>query len=158
MSTSVMFTSFLLISRRAVEESESEEDEETPADKRLRLAKQLIAQIEEEERDADTAEVDTVAVAERLHAEMLAERGQLRRQLAAGLDSDAPVASTRVGKGHQLPVTCVVVSSTGQHIYTGSKDRNIIKWDATTMEKVVILQGWSPRYPDGPVGSQNHIE
>ena len=120
--------------RFADDDEELSEDEtlvnETAAEKRLRLAKEIIEQIEEEERDKELeGEVLTQAISHRLRQELYKEKGVLRRQLAEPLrqynvDDD----NTITVKGHRLPITSAVVSSDTKYIATGSKDGTIIKW------------------------------
>jgi ribosomal RNA-processing protein 9 len=174
--------------RRDMPESE-EEDEfatETPADKRLRLAKSLIAQMETEERgqrakkprlaaghgggsdsgDSDSDGDDlsgidrgavTAAVAGRLRTEMLADRGTLHRDLAGKVDVATTLASVPLtSKTARLPLTCVCVSHTGKHVYTAGKDAHIVKWAAATLARVVVFEGWSPANKDAP-GHTGHV-
>ena len=43
--------------------------------------------------------------------------------------------------GHKKTITCCVVSSDNQFIYSASKDSSIIKWDAISGKKLKIIKG-----------------
>ena len=110
---------------------ESDEEVESAAEKRVRMAKQLVARFEAEESElAADRDFDGDAVAHRLKQDLQAQRGVLRRTLALKLLGQAVEAeSTITTLGHRLPLTCVVLASDGETLATGSKDGSIIKWN-----------------------------
>lgn len=58
------------------EDSDEDEDSETAAEKRLRLAKEFISRIEDEERNkVDGHDVDAEAIAHRLRDDLSNEKG-----------------------------------------------------------------------------------
>ena len=80
----------------AVQESDEEDDSETAAEKRLRLAKEFISRIEDEERHkVDGHDVDAEAIAHRLRDDLSNEKGILSRN-AAKYISAAAAATTAV--------------------------------------------------------------
>ncbi|CAL8337262.1 unnamed protein product [Lota lota] len=124
-------------------EREGEEDEfdETPQEKKLRLAKLYLDQLrEEEEKKAEQESFETELVAGRLQDELLEQKGKLQRCIAKDLlPPDA--SEIRLLRGHQLPVTCLVISTDEKYIFSASKDCSIIKWDIETGKKLHTIKG-----------------
>ncbi|KAL4225880.1 pre-rRNA processing protein [Mactra antiquata] len=135
----------------------SESDEETAQEKKLRLAKQYLKQIELEERDERVDnEVDTDVVSKRLKEDILEQGGKLQRKeadnLAVPCDEDVILF-----RGHQLSVTCVVISPDTQFIYSGSKDCSIIKWSLRDRKKVKVIHGGRKGTEKKHIGHTGHI-
>jgi len=135
---------------KQIEDYTSSEDENETADqKRKRLAQEhlekLKAYISSDEEDDDED-----PVARRLKQENLARRGRLHKDVASQYVAPTSVDVT-VCRGHQLPVTCVVISPDGRYIFSGSKDCSIIKWSVETGKKVHVI----PRCRKGPVQKTN---
>jgi len=94
--------------------SDEESEDETPAEKRLRLAKELIARAEAAERDeVDGHDVDAAAISHRLLDENAVSKGILRRKIAAKVSDVAQLqpmlcdcSSSHVSAA--VPVSCVV--------------------------------------------------
>jgi hypothetical protein len=59
----------------------------------------------------------------RLKEDLEAERGKLRKSVAARLDLSAPTLAHLQDKHHKMAVTCVAVSPDGHSLYTASKDK-----------------------------------
>ncbi|XP_071138149.1 U3 small nucleolar RNA-interacting protein 2-like [Mytilus galloprovincialis] len=121
--------------------SSSEEDIETAQEKKLRLAKQYLSQIQAEEADnLEDEEIHRDIVSHRLKQDILEQTGRLHKQVA---DDYIPptIEDITVLRGHQLSVTCIIISSDSKHIYSGSKDCTIIKWDTQTCRKVYTVYG-----------------
>lgn len=151
--------------RGAEDETDSEAERETAAQKRLRLAKRYLEKVREEavteEGEVDAAELDRDIIAQRLRDEALEAVGKLHYPIAdkyATLDlSDA--TRTRTFKSgrtqHALSVTCLAIAipsarrPTGKstpsqkpiYIYSASKDASIIKWDFWTGKKLHVVPG-----------------
>eukprot|EP00741_Cyanophora_paradoxa_P019931 tig00021179_g19236.t1 len=123
---------------RGAEASSSEEDEptrETADEKRLRLAKQYLKKLEEEEGagGADAAVIDKEIISQRLKQDALEASGRLQRKVAARLEGVAIAESSiRSYRGHELPVTCVALTDDDRTAFTGSKDCCVVKWDVET--------------------------
>ena len=112
--------------------SESESDHETPQDKRLRLAKKYLEEIELEEkaRAADN-QVDE-NVSQRLNEDYLDSIGKLRRHVADNYTGyDATGIRVIKHKLQKLPITCVCLSHDDKYLFTGTKNSIIVKWDLT---------------------------
>lgn len=120
---------------------DSESDHETPEQKKLRLAKKYLEEIEREEaKRAELKEVDEDAIGKRLQRDYLEQKGKLRVEVA-----DTYVAPTlddaRLirAKEHRLTLTCVCVSSDGSFAFTGSKCGTVIKWGLKEKRKLGSL-------------------
>lgn len=136
--------------------SEDEEDDETAQEKRLRLAKKYLEEIEREEAErADSKEVGHDVIAHRLKEDVLEQAGRLQKKVADEL-LQPDIGDFTVLRGHQLPVTCLVISTDGKHIYTGSKDCSIIKWNVELGKKVKIIPN-NHKSKDKANGHSAHI-
>ncbi|XP_061202884.1 U3 small nucleolar RNA-interacting protein 2 [Neopsephotus bourkii] len=123
-------TECLLQERRRREAVEAEEEvEETPQEKKLRLAKLYLEQLRQHEEELAEEEEETQQadlIGERLKEDVLEQKGRLQRLVAKDVQPPDP-ASIRVLRGHQLPVTCVVISPDDRFIFSASKDGSLIK-------------------------------
>lgn len=115
-------------------------DEETAQEKKLRLTKKYLEQIENEERDKNILDDTKDAVAQRLKDEALDEIGQLQKKKAHEYVNVSPEILC-VFRGHKLSVTCVVVSSSEKYLFSGSKDCSIIKWSLEEKKRLHTIQG-----------------
>ena len=130
---------------------ESEEDTETAEEKRLRLAKLYLAEIEEELSERKDGQADLTAdITERLQEDVAEEQGKLRKTFAEKLSclSEADVRY-QGDKHHKLSLTCVTVSPDSRRVYTASKDAGLLVWDLQTGEKLL-------RVPGGRSGQQSY--
>ncbi|KAF8717373.1 WD40 repeat-like protein, partial [Rhizoctonia solani] len=109
-------------------ESGDEDNEETPAEKRLRLAKMVLEERRQELAgdEIDAAEIDREILASRLKQDTLQHSGKISVFLASKLQTSSPVS--RYTRRQRLPVTAAVASEDGSILYTGSKDGSITKW------------------------------
>lgn len=118
------------------------EIEETAKEKRLRLAKKYLQEIENEEKERlQVDEVDDHLISRRLKHDTLDAIGKLTKRVAdtyVGGDID----NIRCLKnGHKLPITCLVVSMDNKYVYSASKDCSIIKWCFETSKKLKVIPG-----------------
>jgi ribosomal RNA-processing protein 9 len=147
---------------RAAEKDAEEEDRETAAEKRVRLAKQYLAQMEaamgseEDEEGPDEDGEDgggKDALGLLLEKERLKASGSLRRALAGSLSNLTPASvPTQIIKGHKLSPTCVTVTRDERTAFTGSKDNAILQYDLETGVRTAVL---SPHWRGGQ-GYQAH--
>ncbi|XP_064399490.1 U3 small nucleolar RNA-interacting protein 2-like isoform X2 [Halichondria panicea] len=136
--------------------SEDEYDVETAPEKRLRLAKEYLSNLQEEERaKTDDADFDQDAIAHRLRDDMLEQAGRLQRKVADKYIAPDP-GDIRKLRGHRLPVTCVVATPDDKYVYSGAKDCCIIKWLVETGVKEVIFSGHR-KGVEGVVGHTGHV-
>ncbi|CAL7936460.1 unnamed protein product [Xylocopa violacea] len=120
------------------EEYESEDEEETAQEKRLRLAKKYLQEIEEKEKER--AEFEEGAVTKRLHEEYLEEKGRLRKTVAANYVNYGEPIVMRC-KEHKSAITCLCLSSNGKFLYSGSKDGSLVKWSLKERTKLKAIKG-----------------
>ncbi|XP_064931116.1 U3 small nucleolar RNA-interacting protein 2 [Columba livia] len=126
-------------------EAAEEEVEETPQEKKLRLAKLYLEQLRqyEEERAVDEEEEETEPVdliGDRLKEDVLEQKGRLQRLVAKDVQPPDP-ASIRVLRGHQLPITCLVISPDDRFIFSASKDGALIKWEVESGKRLCVVPG-----------------
>ncbi|XP_028172801.1 U3 small nucleolar RNA-interacting protein 2 [Ostrinia nubilalis] len=119
---------------------ESESDNETAEQKKLRLAKKYLEEIEKEEaKRAELKEVDD-AVEKRLQKDYLEQKGKLKVEVAdnyiAPTDEDCRLIRARE---HRLTLTCVCISNDVQFAFSGSKCGTIIKWGIKEKRKLGCL-------------------
>ncbi|TFK53250.1 WD40 repeat-like protein [Heliocybe sulcata] len=125
------------------EGSGDELSNETPAEKRLRLAKLYLDSVKEGlkkgEDEYDAADIDKEIISERLRRDVVEERGKVWLFIAEKFDwSEAPKCVLRT-RGHGLAVTAAVASSDAQSMFTAGKEGSIIKWDLRTGKKVKVF-------------------
>lgn len=120
---------------------ESESDHETAEQKKLRLAKKYLEEIEKEEaKRAELKDVDSTAIEKRLQKDYLEQKGKLKVEVAdnyiAPKDEECRLIRA---KEHRLTLTCVCVSSDAEYAFTGSKCGTIIKWGIKEKRKLGCL-------------------
>ncbi|KAF8452451.1 WD40 repeat-like protein [Boletus edulis BED1] len=121
-------------------ESSGDEDiDETPAEKRLRLAKLYLQSVTEGLADGefDAAEVDKELVSARLRQDVLEHSGKLHLFIADTYNF-TPTSRLRC-RGHRLSVTSAVATEDAKYLFTASKDGTIIKWDLRTGQKTATF-------------------
>lgn len=113
-------------------EDEFFEPEETPEEKRIRMAKDLIRQAEEAGKNPEE-------VSNMLNQTSLDNKGRLTVEIAHTLKENYDSVFL---KGHLLGVTCVVMMPDNKHCITGSKDCCLIVWDLESMTKKHVIKGF----------------
>ncbi|KAJ3186956.1 pre-rRNA processing protein [Gaertneriomyces sp. JEL0708] len=137
-------------------------DQETAAEKRLRLAKRYIAKVREEagaeEGEVDAADLDRDIIAQRLKNDALEAQGRLSFTIAEKYASINFADPSRIRlfksgkKLHTLSVTAVAVAIPAKekqaphgpkpiYVYSASKDAGVVKWDYWTGKKVHFVPG-----------------
>ncbi|XP_029006001.1 U3 small nucleolar RNA-interacting protein 2 isoform X2 [Betta splendens] len=136
---------------------EEPEYDETPQEKKLRLAKLYLEQLkEEEENKAEEDSFATDLIAGRLQDDVLEQKGKLQRFIAK--DVIVPDASEiRMFRGHKLPITCLVITPDEKCIISAAKDCSIIKWDVKSGKKLHTIPGGRKGTEDRHVGHTAHI-
>lgn len=117
--------------------SDEDDNTETPQDKRLKLAKLYLEEIEKEEQSrAEDKEVfDNVS--KRLTTEYLDSVGKLRRKVADDYQAvDLEHVRTLKHKLHKLPVTSVCLSTDNKYLFSGNKSHIVLKWDFESLKVV----------------------
>ncbi|XP_076860865.1 U3 small nucleolar RNA-interacting protein 2 isoform X2 [Brachyhypopomus gauderio] len=144
-------------SRKRKENEVEEEIEETPQEKKLRLAKLYLEQLrEEEEKKAEEEDFESDLVAGRLREDVLEQKGKLQRQIGSEFIAPDPI-EIRLLRGHKLSVTCLVITPDEKHIFSASKDCSIIKWDVESGKKVHKISGGRKGTEERHVGHTAHV-
>lgn len=141
--------------------TESEEDEETVQEKRLRLTKEYIQEIENQGRSHVTGlfklninhmfsterirreehDIDKSVIAHRLKEDLLEQSGRLRRTVADSYEKvDEALIRHLHCKDHKQPITCLTISPDCQSLFTASKDCTIVKWCLVDFKKVAAIK------------------
>ncbi|KAJ3048347.1 pre-rRNA processing protein [Rhizophlyctis rosea] len=139
------------------DESENEDDRETAAQKRLRLAKSYLSKVREEaanviqEGEIDAAQMDRDIIADRLRHDVLESAGRLFTPLAhkyTTTDLSTQIRTFKPSKKtHHQSITSVSFAqpkSTGGKdcfLYSTSKDATIVKWDIFTGRQIMVFEG-----------------
>lgn len=107
--------------------SESEAENETAAERRLRLAERYLSNIREEVDEAgfDAADIDRDLIAERLKEDVAESKGKLYRHIAS--DLSLATATHTFARADQNVVTGVAACA--PYMYTVAKDMSIVKWE-----------------------------
>ncbi|XP_061314193.1 U3 small nucleolar RNA-interacting protein 2 [Pezoporus flaviventris] len=145
--------------RRREAVAAEEEVEETPQEKKLRLAKLYLEQLRQHEEELAEEEEETQQadlIGDRLKEDVLEQKGRLQRLVAGDVQPPDP-ASIRVFRGHQLPVTCLVVSPDDRFIFSASKDGSLIKWEVESGKKLCVVPGGKRGTEEQHMGHASHI-
>ncbi|KAK4871918.1 hypothetical protein RN001_016042 [Aquatica leii] len=126
-----------------VKDLSSEDENETAQEKKLRLAKIYLEEIEKEElarledKEFDSEQVNGALISERLKIDYLKQTGRLKASVAheyIGADTDN--LKILKAKEHKSAITCICVSSNGNYLFSGSKNGSIVKWSLLEYKKV----------------------
>ncbi|KAM6501053.1 WD40-repeat-containing domain protein [Amanita muscaria] len=111
--------------------SGDEDDAETPAEKRLRLAKLYLESVKNDlaEGDYDAAEIDKEIVNARLKQDVLEHSGKLHLFIADSYDFSLTTRPTLRTRGHRLSVTAATASESCRYLFTAGKEGSIMRWD-----------------------------
>jgi len=124
---------------------ESEEDKETAEEKKLRMAKLYLQEIEQElkERGDEGKEEEGAqdGIQMRLNEDVDAQRGKLRREITSTLDFEQIDHEFLQDKHHKQSITCLVVSNDTSNLYTASKDKGLVKWELPSGNKLFKIKG-----------------
>ncbi|KAI9821601.1 MAG: pre-rRNA processing protein [Thelocarpon impressellum] len=109
--------------------SGSDHEDETAAERRLRLAERYLENIRDEvdggEVGFDAEQIDRDLIAERLKEDVAETKGRLYRHLADELSYDS--ATQSFFRADTQSVTSIAVHP--PYVYTVSKDKTLIKWE-----------------------------
>ncbi|ELR54727.1 U3 small nucleolar RNA-interacting protein 2 [Bos mutus] len=142
---------------RRTEEEEEEELEETAQEKKLRLAKVYLEQLrQQEEEKAEAREFEEDQVAGRLKEDVLEQRGRLQKSVAKEIQAPDP-ADIRILRGHQLSITCLVVTPDDLAIFSAAKDCTIIKWSVESGRKLHVIPRAKKGTEGQPPGHSTHV-
>ncbi|KAF9266888.1 WD40 repeat-like protein [Marasmius fiardii PR-910] len=127
-------------------ESEEEDPDETPAEKRLRLAQLYLQGVKEDMGlgEFDAAEIDKELISARLKQDVMEHSGKAHLFVADSYDLSTSAPLKRFTKGHRLSVTAAVASQSGRYLFTSGKEGHIIKWDLSTGKQIKQLYKLRP--------------
>ncbi|KAK9883301.1 hypothetical protein WA026_001482 [Henosepilachna vigintioctopunctata] len=140
--------------------SDSEDENETAQDKKLRLAKIYLQELErlEKEKLCNEDEVDKSLISKRLKDDYLKETGKFKSFIADQYSDDKlegfDVIKCREQTG---TVTCICVSSDNKYLFSGSKDGIIVKWNIETKRKEGVLPFVKHQTPENVTGHNSKI-
>lgn len=136
--------------REEVEGSGSDEEGETAAEKRLRLAERYLENVKEhvDEAGFDAADIDKDLIAERLQEDVAEQKGRMYRQLGSKLALDD--ASRTFFRTTTANVTAIAACA--PYIYTATKDLYLHKWRTQDLPKDQFPQTTKrkPKKPPAP--------
>ncbi|KAJ7743941.1 WD40-repeat-containing domain protein [Mycena maculata] len=134
--------------------SGSEDDGETPADKRLRLAKLYLDSVKEglAEGEFDAADIDRELISARLKQDVMEHSGKMHLFIADTIDFTRAPSGVLRTRGHRFSVTSAVASESGKHLFTAGKEGAIIKWDLGSGKKLATFHKVRP--PQGAGGKK----
>ncbi|KAI0752885.1 WD40-repeat-containing domain protein [Daedaleopsis nitida] len=120
-------------------ESGEEDEDETPAQKRLRLAKLYLDSVKQglslADGEFDAAEIDRELISARLKQDVMEHSGKMHLFVADSFDLSKP-PSIRTKRAHRFSVTAAVASSDARWLYTSGKEGSITKWDLHSGKQV----------------------
>ncbi|KAI1075239.1 WD40 repeat-like protein [Whalleya microplaca] len=107
-------------------DSDSENEGETAAEKRLRLAERYLENVRQEVDDTgfDAEEIDRDIIAERLQEDVAETKGKVYRKIAPELAIDQATHTVFRCNTHSTTSTAICAP----YVYTVSKDRCLVKW------------------------------
>uniref|UniRef100_A0A8D0EU16 U3 small nucleolar RNA-interacting protein 2 n=1 Tax=Strix occidentalis caurina TaxID=311401 RepID=A0A8D0EU16_STROC len=142
------------LGRRRREAAEEEVDE-TPQEKKLRLAKLYLEQLRQYGESRPALGAGAPAGRPPLLPQ-LEQKGRLQRLVAKDVQPPDPT-SIRVLRGHQLPVTCLVISPDDRFIFSASKDGSLIKWEVESGKRLCVVPGGKKGTEERHMGHASHV-
>ncbi|CAH1100863.1 unnamed protein product [Psylliodes chrysocephalus] len=130
-----------LINDKISEASLSEDENETAQEKKVRLAKIYLEEIEKEERARrEDKEIDESVIARRLNEDYLKETGKLRLIIADKYKTvDQDNIKTLKCREQHKSITCLCVSSDDEYIFVGSKDGVVVKYSLSDNKRIGVI-------------------
>ncbi|NXN11590.1 U3IP2 protein, partial [Indicator maculatus] len=145
------------LGRRRRREAAEEEVEETPQEKKLRLAKLYLEELRQH-GESCLAPVPGVMLLGHCHAWGRGQGSPAHISLSLQVQPPDP-ASIRVLRGHQLPVTCLVISPDDRFIFSASKDGSLIKckWEVESGKRLCVVPGAKKGTEERHMGHASHV-
>jgi len=139
------------------ERSEPDDEGETAAEKRLRLAERYLENVKGhvDEAGFDAADIDRDLIAERLQEDVAESKGRVYRQLASELAFSK--ASKTFFRSNTNTITSVAASA--PYIYTTTKDLYLQKWKTQDLPQHQFPQTTrrKPKKPPAPPRKQPEL-
>ncbi|NXJ74526.1 U3IP2 protein, partial [Trogon melanurus] len=130
------------LGRRRQREAAEDEVDETPQEKKLRLAKLYLEQLRQYGESRPVPPWDSPGVLCSGAPPTPGEGAGADIPLTLQVQPPDP-ANIRVLRGHQLPVTCLVISPDDRFIFSASKDGSLIKckWEVESGKRLCVVPG-----------------
>lgn len=152
-----------------VDNDDSDNELETPQEKKIRLAKKYLSELEdkfeeeksEDEKDDEGHRSDRIAA--HLKDSVLEKAGQLHRKVADDFKDEwqnlNPSSSEVVilKNGHRKSLTCCIISNDTRFVFTASKECSIIKWCRETGRRLRTAFGNHRQDPEKFAGHTGSI-
>lgn len=118
------------VTEDVVSPSESEDEDETGAERRLRLAERYLQSLKTEVDEAgfDAEEIDRNMIAERLQEDVAETKGRVYRHISSTLSFST--ADQTLFRSKSLSITSIATCA--PYAYTVSKDLQLTKWEIPT--------------------------
>lgn len=117
------------------EEHSDVEDNLTEQERKVILAKKYLEEIDQVEKEK-LGDAKDSHVLKKLETIVLEQEGKLRVNVAERLTSAQVACAKFSGKQHRASITCIVVTSDNNHVYSACKDGIIVKWSLDSRSKV----------------------
>lgn len=142
---------------KKVVEEEEELEEETAQEKKVRLARQYLKQLQEQRAQDEEDKLDDEAIRTRLREDVLEASGKLRKKVADSyLEPEAGDLKVLRSKKQRLSVTCIAVSTDEKYVFSGSKDATLVKYGINGEKLGTVLRGRKDA-KDAHIGHCSHI-
>lgn len=126
------------LDKDVAEESSSDENE-TAQEKKVRLAKAYLEEIQKEEAKRLANDVDERAVSRRLKEDYLKETGRLRLSVADSYSSVDDTNASILKCREQTSITCLCITSDDKYIFSGSKNGVVVKYSIASLKKEGVI-------------------
>uniref|UniRef100_A0A1A9W189 Uncharacterized protein n=1 Tax=Glossina brevipalpis TaxID=37001 RepID=A0A1A9W189_9MUSC len=137
-----------------------ESEEETPQDKRLRLAKQYLEEIKNQELEKAKERQLHDQVSQRLQTDYLDSVGKLRKTIAANIEGyDAANLVKLKHKKQHLPLCSLALATDGQFLFSGGKSEYVLKWNLRSNRVVGIfnVESYNEDFNKGVLKRRSHV-
>ena len=89
----------------------------------------------------DNEDVDHKTIGDRLRDDILDQSGRLHKKVADNYSGANTEAICCLKNGHDLSVTCLVITYDQKFVFSAAKDCSIVKWDLETNKRVQTIKG-----------------
>ncbi|OTF81830.1 WD domain containing protein, partial [Euroglyphus maynei] len=128
---------------------DSEDENETAQEKKIRLAKKYLSQLEQsdmfdsrkDDDEEDESDDRSNLISSHLKESVLEKLGKLHRTVAHRYGSIDLSKLIVLKNGHRKAITAVAVSNDGCFVFTASKDCNIVKWNLKSGKRLKTVEG-----------------
>lgn len=134
------------------EEDKSEKNGLNSDELRAQLARTYLEKLDAIHREEDESASDDDRIGHHLEREAVESKRAIKGFKAVADKIAALNLVPTFKKGHQLPVTCLAVSTDGLSLFSGSKDCCVIQWDIPSLKIVHTFKGHRKEATQGHKG------